>query len=429
MKYGICLLAIVGFLYGCSNRQLAQPKDYNVFLQPAHLNKAVEKNEQEIAFWQMRLQQDPQSFVNLSELGYYYLGLFKLKGDVQHLKKGDSLLKLAASHLNNTDPNLLQALSQVAITQHQFQAAANYNQQAFEQEGSPYIHALLSFDVGMELGQYQLAKGKLNDLKDQQSFDYLIRKAKYLDHNGDLEGAIELMEKAFAKVAQTNKIALYCWALSYLGDMYGHAGRIEESYAAYLNVLQHDPSYLYALRGIAWIAYAHDKNAAEAKRILKFVVANTNDPQVYLTLAEIAAFEKDKALKGAYIDLFLKAVSHSGYKAMYNKALIEIYTTEKVNLAKAQQLAEDEVSKRPTPETYSWLAWVHFNKGEKEKAYQLFITHVKGRAFEPEVLRKGAYIMEAAGEAEQAKTYLKECLSSGFELGPVTERELAAKLK
>ncbi len=413
---------------GCTNKKLVQPEDYEAYLQPAPFNEAVNRLEKEIDFWDSRLQQDTQSFVSLAELGYQHLSLFQRNGAEVHLLKSDSFFRLAASRLNFTDPELLQALSQVAITKHRFHEADRYNRQAYENDGSPYTHALLSFDVGMELGQYHTAKEKLNDLKDRQSFDFLIRQAKYLDHSGNLEGAIELMETAFAKVAHTNKAHLYCWALSNLADMYGHAGRIEEAYEAYLKVLEKEPGYAYALKGIAWIAYAHDNNPAEARRIIHFLTNHSSDPQLLLFLAELAAFENNKRQQDQFIDRFMEQVSRSPIKEMYHKPLIELFTEERKNLPLAQQLAEQEVAHRPTPETYSWLAWVHLKKGEADKAYQLYLTHVKGRSFEPELLLKGAYILEAAGRQQEARALFEECNESSFELGPAVQKELASRL-
>ena len=424
MKHTLFFALVIGLLYSCSGKQLAQPKDYNAYLTTTHLDKAVEKNRTEIYFWQARVEKDATSYVNLLELGYHYLHLHKLKGDVAHLAMGDSLLKVAAAKLNNSDPEMLQALSQAAITQHQFQQAAQYNKLAFEKDASPYIHSLLQFDVGMELGQYGQAKAALNKVKDRTSFDMLIRQAKYSDHTGDLESAIVLMETAFEKVKETNKTALYCWALSNLADMYGHAGRIADSYAAYLQVLQKDPAYLYALKGIGWIAYAHDKNMAEAKRIFNFINEQTHNPEMYLTLAEIAEYEGNMVEKNKWIEQFVNTVTQPQYGVLYHKDLIEIYTGEKLHLEKAFRLATGEVESRPTPETYSWLAWVHLRKGDAAKAYQLFNLHVKGRSFEPEVLLKGAYIMEVAGLQKEAEAYFKECLASEFELGPVTTSAL-----
>ncbi|MBD0332773.1 MAG: tetratricopeptide repeat protein, partial [Chitinophagaceae bacterium] len=270
MKYIIISVCVFSFV-SCAKNKITNEKDYTAFLTPKYFNEAAQKNQQEIAFWTHRLQKDTGSYVNKLELGYNYISLFKLTGHIENLKTGDSLLKSASAKLNNSDPGILQALAQVSITQHQFSNAAAYNQSAYRKNGSAYIHSLLSFDAGMELGWFSVANKSLVQLNDQSSFDFLIRKAKFQDHSGVLQGAIKTMEKAFKKIKNTNKVHLYCWTLSNLGDMYGHAGRIKESYNAYLKILRRDPAYLYALKGIAWIAYSHDGDLKEAERILKFI--------------------------------------------------------------------------------------------------------------------------------------------------------------
>jgi hypothetical protein len=43
-------------------------------------------------------------------------------------------------------------------------------------------------------------------------------------------------------------------------------GRIQESYDSYLKTLAIDPNYSYALKGIAWIVFSHERNTKEAKK-------------------------------------------------------------------------------------------------------------------------------------------------------------------
>lgn len=216
--------------------------------------------------------------------------------------------------------------------------------------------------------------------------------------------------------------------MSNLGDMYGHAGRIKDSYNAYINVLKKDSSYIYALKGIAWIAYSNDNNTAEAKRILQYILSQTKMPDIWLTLAEIEEWEGNTAKKNEYINKFLEEVERPEYGAMFNKYLVTIYTTELPDFSKALMLAEKEVESRPTPETFNWLAWVYYNKGDIEKAYSLCKNHVYKKTFEPEALFNTACIFAASGKKEEAKQMLEECLESSFEIGPVTSKQIKEKL-
>lgn len=422
-------LGILLALVSCMNKKdIANPADYAVFLKEGILDQQKLQTNGEINFWQQRLQKDTGSYVNMLQLASAYLQSFKLTGDIAALKKGDSLLKESSARLKDSDPEILFAISQTAITQHQFRNAVFFNDAAEKAEGDPFINRLLDFDAGMEIGNYNDAVLQLASLSDKSSFDYLIRKAKLEDHKGNLDKAIELMEQAFDKVKDKKK-SLYCWTLSNLGDMYGHAGQIEDAYNSYLKVLQKDSSYLYALKGIAWIAYAHDNNTKEAKKVIQFLLSQTKMPDLWLTLAEIEEWEDNTAISESYNRKFLQEVLQPGYGDMYNKYLIHLYTEQLKDYDKALQLAKKEVNNRPTPETYDWLAWVYYNKGEKEKAYAIVNTHVYGQTFEPGALLHTGFIFAANQQEEKAREILKECLDSSFELGPVTTKMIKEKLK
>jgi len=114
---------------------------------------------------------------------------------------------------------------------------------------------------------------------------------------------------------------------------------------------------------------------------------------------------------------------------MYNKYLVDIYTDEMKDYARAEKLALREVQNRPTPETYSWLSWVYFKKGDITKAQDIYNYYVKGRSFEPASLYKGGYILAAAGKKEEARKLLEQSLESSFELGPVKTKMIKEQLQ
>lgn len=415
-------------LISCNdNDVITDAKDYNPFMREGIIDKEVMKIQREVLFWEQRLGKDTGNNINLLELANCHLRLFKSTGEVMSLSLADSLLKRSSALLRNTDPDILYALSQTAITQHQFQNAANYNQEGEKMNGSKYKSHILAFDAGMELGQYHSATQKLEKLRDRNSFDFLIRESKLEDHKGNLDKAIHIMEYAFDIVKEKNQ-SLYCWTLSNLADMYGHAGRIEDAYKAYLNVLSRDSSYLYALKGIAWIAFSNDRSIAEAKRIYKYLLSQTKMPDILLRLAEMEEWEGNAEAAKAYTLEFIKEVSQPLYGDMYYKYLIEIYAEKIIDLDRALVLAQKEVSSRPTPETFDWLAWVHYKRGELEQAYGLTMSYVYKQTHEPVANYHTALIFAANGKREIAKKLLKECLQSSFEVGPFLVKEIKTQL-
>ena len=425
----IILLSLILIAASCINKnKISDPDDYEVFMKPGIIRQQVSNSGEQLKFWEQRLQKDTGNFIDMLEMARCHLHIFKTEGNVAHLAIADSLMKRSSEKLNDTDPEILFALSQTSITQHQFRQANDYNQMAGETGGDKFIHHLLGFDTKVELGELMIASKEIERLKDKSGFDYLIRKSKLEDQQGNLEEAIKLMEQAFEKVKNGSK-SLYCWALSNLADMYGHAGRIQEAYNAYIKVLQKDSNYIYALKGIAWIAYSHDHDSKEAKRIIQYIISQTNMPDLWLQLAEIEEWEGNDNEKLEWITRFINEVKKPGYGDMYNKYLIELYTNELNDLGKALELADKEIINRATPETYDWLAWVYYNKGDIQQAFLIANNYVYKRNFEPDALLHTALIFSAAGKKDKARELLEECLAGSFELGPVKTKFIQEQLK
>jgi len=425
----LCLLFLLFMLNACSNKKIINPQDYNAVLSDTkRTEKQVEKINAEISFWQNRLAKDTGSFVDMLQIASNHIKRFKTIGSVEDLHIADSLYAVCLQRVKNSDPEIYFSVSQNAITQHRFNDAWENLLLADSIGVNPYVLCLFRFDAAVELGLYQQASANIQKLTDKNNFDYLIRKAKLEDHKGDLDNAIKLMEQALKDAETKDKKQLILWAKSNLADMYGHAGRVKDSYKYYLDVLKTDSNYLYALKGIAWIAYSHDHDTKEAKRIINYILSQTNMPDLNLMLAEIEEWEGNKDEKKKNIDKFLSEVEKPVYGNMYNKYLINIYTEDRQEYDKALAIAEIEVSNRPTTETYSWLAWVHFKMGDKQKAYELVKKYVLGKDFEPGSQLHAAYILKAQGETSKAKKLMSDCLESSFELGPVTTEEIRKNL-
>lgn len=387
------------------------------YLDPVHFSREEIRLKKETAFWAERLQKDTASYVNLMELGRCFLSEFRLNADIKRLLAGDSLLKAASARLNHREPELLHALSQSSITRHRFKEAASFNKDAAIAGGSEYAVCLLGFDANMELGKYDEALTQLEKLKNKQSFDYLIRKAKWEDHLGNLDKAISLMEEAAQKTGKSRVAAT--WVQSNLGDMYGHAGQVAKSYQCYLTVLKNDPANFHCLQGIARIAFAHDRDAEAAKEIILFIQRYYKEPGLCLQLAEMDASAGREGEQEKNEHMFLEMVSNGRYGDMYNQYLIELLSEKKETVHTALRLARKEIKNRFTPETADYLALALLRSGEVQQAFQFSNAYVYRRSFEPDVQLHTAQIFAAAGRYGEARDLLISCRESAFELGPV----------
>lgn len=411
------LLSIL-LLSACSQApvQIAQPSDYSQYME-APDSDMDSSLDSDITFWQDRFSGDPSNEIPLVKLAQLYSARFRQHGQVVDILRSDSLYHLVLKSQTTPSASLYQALAQNAISQHQFQQAGQYAQQALDLGDRKAASTLVLVDVALEQGNDREAARLLHSLSNQQSFAHLVRQSKLSDHRGDLETAIALMEQAFERVKGNED--LYCWSLSNLGDMYGHAGRVEEAYVAYLDVLARDPAYDYALKGIAWIAFSHDQNLKEAKRIISALQSRKPSPEWDLFQAEIAELEGDHQAKLTHLDQFVKRVNTPGYKTMYHKYLLEIYAEEWGYVDASLAIAEEEIASRPTPQSYDLMAWSLLHAGQADKALEITRDFVQDRTSEPDALYHTGMIYLANRQMNEAKDYLTRALESRFELGPV----------
>ncbi len=410
-----------------SSENISNPADYARHMEAKALSTGRYQNQTDIDFWTEKLQESPSSFMYLNRLAGAYAKRFKDNGRIQDIHTSDSLYHRALKLNPFSKASIYRALSANAITQHKFPEARDYAEKAIEDGDKLSASYYFLFDALIELGAYEQAESILEKQASKNLFDYLARASKIADHNGNLDQAIDLMERAYDRTK--NNKNMFAWTKSNLGDMYGHAGRIQDAYQTYLEVLEANPSHWHSWKGIAWIAFAHDQDTEEARNILTYIATQSHDPQIDLMLAEIAAYEQDTDQSQTAKARYYYEVSHPDYSGMYNKYLILLEAEDLQMSEAAIKRALEEVDKRPTPVVYDLLAWSLFKNGEYEKALRIASLFVEGQTFEPDTMYHLGMIYQYNGHKKRAQKYLREALESSFELGPLTTKTIKNALK
>jgi tetratricopeptide (TPR) repeat protein len=423
------LLIVLLTFASCQQSPITNPNDYAAYLQPSP-NTRLQQIDTELEFWTNKLAKAPGDIIAESKLAGLLTKRFSYSGNITEIHRADSLYRVVNAINHTTSSGTFRSLAANCITQHRFQQAQLYIDSALALGDDKYLTKLMEFDVAMELGNRYRARKALNSLPDKNSFDYLIREAKYKDHvEGDLDAAIGLMEKAYDKIKDNPTPALFCWIKTNLGDFYGHANRYRESYQCYLDVLAKDPHYYHALKGIAWLAFSHDNNVANARKIVAYLQQQHSVPDYELLLSQMAALQQDSITYKKHIDRFIAATQNELYGGMYNKYLFAVEADELNNTGRCLQIAQEEVAHRPTPEAFSWLAWAYCRNGDVTKAMETARLYVANKCFEPDALFYLGKIYQAGGRNNMARTYLKAAQESSFELGPVVSNEINESLK
>ena len=425
-KLSTLLLATL-VLLSCNPKSntVTSQKDYNKYLDIKD-NKSKKFVESEIDFWQKKFDAAPNQISYLSILASNYSKLFENTGEVKYLYKAEELLVKSNEAYNYSVVGTIRSLGRNYISQHRFKEALVLANKALAiGEGMKETQKLL-FDVNMELGNYTDAEKNLKYLNDASDFDYLIRASKWNDHLGDLKTAISLMEKAKEVAILNENKALKIWTYSNLGDLNGHAGEIQKSYDYYLKTLELEPNNSYAMKGIAWIAFSHERNTFEANRIIDKISKTHHTPDFYLLKAQIAEFEKDTVAKNENLTAYFQMLESINYGAMYNKYNALIYADDKNTAAKALEIAKIEIAHRPTPDSYDLLAWSYYNLGDSKKALEIAEKYVVGKSFEPQLNYHLATIYKANNKNDNIVPIKVELLNSIYELGPNMEQKISS---
>ncbi len=422
MKKIITILTIA-VLFGCQEKPkgVTDSKDYDQYLATNKTpgNDAIHKD---LEFWQARFNNDSTHLMEMSRLSGIHAALFGSTGDISELKISETLIKKSHDVSARNKDSYLRSLAHNYISQHRFKEAQVLLDSAYTYEDNRKETEMMLFDVAMELGEYDRADTLLGKIKDPKDFNYLIRLAKWSDHNGNLDAAIKYLEQAKQIAEERDNKGLKLWAYSNIGDFYGHAGRLEDSYNSYLKTLAIEPDNHYVKKQIAWMIYSSEKNTKEANRILDSIMVNHKTPDYYLFKGEMAEYEGNTSEAKKQYDMFLTATDNADYGGMYNTYLITLYA--ETNPQKALALAEKEITNRATPETYQLLAYSQLKAGEKEAALKTIEEHVEGKTSEPKALFHSALIYKANGMQDKVAPLKEELMGAFYELGPVKAKEI-----
>lgn len=439
MKHYIIATFILSILIACSTQNIEQSEaisnlsDYEKVLldyqDDSQKKENLERINNQVAFWQTKLAQQANGYTFYDKIATLKDEQFELTGNVQYLEEVDALLAKAINlTAANRKSNYLLKRSANAIKLHQFKNALSYAEEAYPLAKEKYGAILMMYDAYMELGMYKQASHIMKSQRRYDSFDYLARYSKYLDHVGDLDSAVVVMEEA-SNIVKDNNEDLYEWSLASLGDMYGHQGDIKKSYHTYLRVLEINPSNHHVLKGIGYIAYSKDKKLAEAKRIFNTIDGQTNLPDYKLLLADIALLEGAPEERDQIIEEFRSTAEKSAYKSLYKKYLIELYLEDKSKVDEVVTITQHELDQRATPMTYQLLARAKLANGEVSEAADIIYDNVLGKSFEPDLVYNSGLILMEAGDIENAKELLLEAREASFELGPLATRNIEEHLK
>jgi hypothetical protein len=377
---------------------------------------AIKANEEELSFWKKRIDPKNPGIVNESKYAGALVSRFHLTGNIKDIKTADSILNKIDTLFNHKEASPSLSLAGHYIMEHRFNEAAAALQKAKSIGLKKYDSYAASFDVDLELGHYLDASSNLYAIRAENDYGYKFRQSKWQHYRGNMDSAISAMKKAIA--LSGNDISLQQAALSNTADLYLHNGDVEKANELYMQSMRLSAADLNSLMGIGWIALVYDKNISQAEKIFHFVQTKTMSPDPLLKLVQCALAKGDSNMTNKLASEFASKVSDSLYGNMYNKYLIDLYTSVLNEPAKAVNIATTELSNRATPQTYAWCAYALYKNGKGVDAFNIYKQHVSGKPLEALELYWIGKMMQGLKKGYNAKSYFEEAYKNRYDLSP-----------
>jgi hypothetical protein len=379
-------------------------------------------NTAEMHFWESRINPALPGYVDESRYAGGLAMDFRFFGEIDSLKKADSILLKVDRDFNHKEASADLALMAHSLTEHRFMQADSLLMRAKLLGLRPQESLNASFDVDFETGKYTEAQIELNSLRSPDDYGYFFRRSK-MDHlKGLLDTAIQDMLRA-ADLAGNN-VYLKGTALANAGDLYIHSGDLAAAGRTFRDCLLLNSADFHSLMGLGWIAIVHDHDDSLAEKVFRFVATKSSLPDPFFKMAQLtdSSVAKQSAL------LFAQKATDRRYGRMYNKYLIQLYTGRLSDPERAESIAKDELNNRATPQTYAWYAWALFENGKKQDAYSVFEQHVSGQPLEGLELYWMGKLMKGMDKGYNAQAFFKAAYETRYDLGPEIENEIQQEL-
>jgi len=248
-------------------------------------------------------------------------------------------------------------------------------------------------DANAELGNYAEAEKACQWMLDLRpgNIPAFTRAAYLRELFGDIEGAIELMSKAYERTPLL-EIEDRAWILTQLGHLEFVAGRNENAEQLLQQALKLFPNYHYALGNLARLRSAQNKHGDAVDLLKRRYDAAPHPENLYALAEELDRAGHQAEAKAAFVEFETRALKESSKWDNSNRELVFYYANHAHKPADALRIAQLEIARRHDVYTLDVYAWaLHVNDRNSEAIGYMNLALAVGTK-DPEVLKRAAVI-------------------------------------
>jgi tetratricopeptide (TPR) repeat protein len=378
---------------------------------------SITKNiQQEIAFHQQRIQQQPTAGLERAALAQAYLRMARATGEsswylIAQQTAQQSLVQLPVHNYGATI-----VLAKVAGAKHDFTQSLSLLKQL-----PPQAEALSLLTTNyLAVGDIKTARKTADTLVEKiPTLSNFALKALVEVAQGQDMGAMRDFKAAIA-AEEPEEAGSSAWVRTLLGRFYYKRGQLQQAEDLYQSALQILPKYPPALLNLAELSVrqwqadpTQTKYQQRAVELYdRFFLTTGKLPTIYDHVA-LRGLARVQRLQGNTIQAnqtWERAVSRlrsdlTGFGHRRELAQLLMEWGQKVDRAEALTLMQAEIKIRQDPETWDTLAAAYLQMGQLEAAQQAIQTALKSGIKDPGLFDRAAVIAQARGQSAQAQQY------------------------
>lgn len=365
---------------------------------------------QAIRFFQSRAERNPRDFISLTTLGQLHVLHARETMDTGEYDRAEAAFQRAL-RINPRHAAAHAGLASVVMARHRFAEALQLAGRALELDPRSQQAQLTIADALMELGRYDEARSKYEELGRRNSGPaVLARLARWEELCGRRDKAIKLLGEALDKHRKAGGAAAdAAWYKLRIGEMYFDGGNLRRANDWFEAALKDVDGYVPALLALGKVRGAQGR-FVEAIALYEQVIATHPDFDHLGELADVCDKAGQTERAESYRRRALAGADPASLPEWERRHLVLFYCNNDIRLAEALALAHRDLQERQDIHSNETLAWALYKNGRAAEAADAMKQAMKLGTQDAEMFYHAGLIEQALGNTEAARERLQKAL-------------------